>query len=88
MLEKYDTLCQALQIKDQDILNAMNFVSSTKFLLQEMCDDMWESFIWYVMQFCRSNDVDVPELTDCYMDGTRHSCKQRNNITVEDYYHF
>ncbi|XP_052197277.1 uncharacterized protein LOC127804454 [Diospyros lotus] len=88
VLEKSDILCQALQMKDQDILNAMHFVSSTKLLLQEMCDDRWESFIWYVVEFCRSNDIDVPELTDRYMDGTRRSCQQKNNITVEDYYHF
>ncbi|XP_052189854.1 uncharacterized protein LOC127799671 [Diospyros lotus] len=88
MLEKSDILCQALQMKDQDILNAMHFVSSTKLLLQEMRDDRWESFIWYVVEFCRSNDIDVPELTDRYMDGTRRSCQQKNNITVEDYYHF
>ncbi|XP_052190004.1 uncharacterized protein LOC127799826 [Diospyros lotus] len=66
----------------------MNFVSTTKILLQEMHDDRWESFIWYVVQFCRSNDVDMSELTDRYMDGTRRSCQQKNNITVEDYYHF
>jgi len=75
-------------MKDEDILNAMNFVSTTKILLQEMRDDRWESFIWYVVQFCRNNDVDMPELTECYMDGTRRSCQQKNNITVEDYYYF
>ncbi|XP_052199556.1 uncharacterized protein LOC127806362 [Diospyros lotus] len=83
-----DILCQALQMKDQDILNAMHFVSSTKLLLQEMRDDRWESFIWYVVEFCRSDDIDVPELTDRYMDGTRRYCQQKNNITMEDYYHF
>ena len=31
-----DMLCQALQIKSQDILNALNLVSSTKILLQEL----------------------------------------------------
>ena len=61
VLEKFDILCQALQMKDHDILNVMNFVSITKLLLQEMCDDRWKSFIWYVVQFYRSTDVDMPE---------------------------
>ena len=33
-----DMLCQALQLKSQDILNALNLVSSTKLLLQEVRD--------------------------------------------------
>ncbi|KAL5750360.1 hypothetical protein ACOSP7_024963 [Xanthoceras sorbifolium] len=71
-----DILCRALQMKSQDILNALNLVSTTKLLLQ------------YVVSFCKRHDIDIPNMGDRYMEGTRRSCQQRNNITVEHYYHF
>lgn len=55
-------LCQARQIKAQDILNAMNLVSTTKLLLQKMRDDEWDGFIWNVISFCKRYDIDVPDL--------------------------
>ena len=39
-----DILCQALQRKLIDILNAMSFVSSTKELLQKLKEDGWDTF--------------------------------------------
>ncbi|KAK9714341.1 hypothetical protein RND81_06G087200 [Saponaria officinalis] len=38
-------LCQALQIKSQDILNAMHLVSNTKILIQKLRDDGWENLL-------------------------------------------
>ncbi|KAL5792608.1 hypothetical protein ACOSP7_001202 [Xanthoceras sorbifolium] len=66
-----DVLCRALQMKSQDILNALNLVSTTKLLLQQLREDEWDDFFESVVSFC-----------------TRRSCQQRNNITVEHYYHF
>ena len=45
-----DMLCQALQMKSQDILNAINLVSSTKLLLQELRDG-WNDFFGSVASF-------------------------------------
>ncbi|XP_073059694.1 uncharacterized protein [Primulina eburnea] len=42
IMEITDVLCQTLQRKSQDILNAMELVSSTKKLLQELRDDKWD----------------------------------------------
>ncbi|KAH9659990.1 TTF-type domain-containing protein [Citrus sinensis] len=40
-----DLLCQALQVKSQDILNVVHLVSTTKKLLQRLRDNGWETFI-------------------------------------------
>ncbi|XP_042425906.1 zinc finger MYM-type protein 1-like [Zingiber officinale] len=81
-------LCQTLQTNDIDILNAMNLVSTTRLNLQQIRDDRWEGFLWSVLKFCESNDVEVPDFDDCYTRGTKRSCQQKNNITVHDHYHF
>ncbi|CAL9019908.1 unnamed protein product [Prunus brigantina] len=40
-----DFLCQALQSKSQDIVSALNLVSSTKMKLDELRNDGWDDFI-------------------------------------------
>ncbi|XP_042433023.1 zinc finger MYM-type protein 1-like [Zingiber officinale] len=83
-----DKLCQTLQKNDIDILNAINLVSTTRLNLQQIRDDRWEGFLWSVLKFCESNDVEVPDFDDCYTRGTKRSCQQKNNIIVHDHYHF
>ncbi|XP_073137031.1 uncharacterized protein [Henckelia pumila] len=83
-----DKLCQILQKNDIDILNAMNLVSTTRLNLQQIRDDGWEGFLWGVLNFCESNDIEVPNFDDCYTRGTKRSCQLKNNITVHDHYHF
>ncbi|XP_073312542.1 uncharacterized protein [Primulina huaijiensis] len=88
VLETSDMLCHALQRKNQDILNAMSLVTTSKLLFQKMRDDEWEDFLWSVNNFCDSHDIVVPDLTDRYVEGTKRSCQQKNHFTVEEYYHF
>ena len=38
-----DILCQCLQQKSQDIINAMHLVLSSKSLIQKLADDGWET---------------------------------------------
>ncbi|XP_075494837.1 uncharacterized protein LOC142532415 [Primulina tabacum] len=83
-----EKLCQTLQKNDIDILNAMNLVSTTRINLQQIRDDRWEEFLWSVIKFCESNDIEVPDFDDCYTRGTKRSCQLKNNITVHDHYHF
>jgi hypothetical protein len=40
-----DHLCQELQSKSQDILNAMNLVSSTKASIQQYRGDKWDDLL-------------------------------------------
>ncbi|XP_075524563.1 uncharacterized protein LOC142556965 [Primulina tabacum] len=88
VLETSDMLCQALQRKNQDILNAMSLVTITKLLFQKMRDDEWEDFLWSVNNFCDNHDIVVPYLTYRYVEVTKCSCQQKNYFIVEEYCHF
>ncbi|KDO42402.1 hypothetical protein CISIN_1g039769mg [Citrus sinensis] len=73
-----DILCQALQRKSLDILNALNYVSSTKRLLQEFRDSGWDDFIRSVVSFCEKYDIIMLDMSDCYMEGTKSSCQRKD----------
>ncbi|KAK9705452.1 hypothetical protein RND81_07G058300 [Saponaria officinalis] len=62
-------LCQALQRKSQDILNAMHLVSNTKILIQKLRDDGWENLLQQVLLFCNNHDIEVPNMEDHYIFG-------------------
>ncbi|XP_016199761.1 uncharacterized protein LOC107640775 [Arachis ipaensis] len=62
ILEVNHDLCQALQRKNQDILNALTLVSTTKTLIQRMRESSWEAFIKEVILFCEKHEVEVPDM--------------------------
>ncbi|KAH9717836.1 TTF-type domain-containing protein [Citrus sinensis] len=80
--------CRALQTKSLDILNALNYVTSTKRLLQEFRDNGCDDFIISMALFCRKHDITVSDMSVCYMEGTRCSCRQKDYVIVEHHYHF
>jgi len=57
MMEKImkitDVLCQTLQKKDIDIINAIDCVSNTKQLLRDLQNDGWEPLLTEVKKFVR-----------------------------------
>ncbi|XP_062100066.1 uncharacterized protein LOC133805935 [Humulus lupulus] len=65
-----DILCQVLQQKSQDILNAMNMVSTTKSLIQELRNEGWKIFPENVVSFSKKFDIDIPELSSRYAQGS------------------
>ncbi|XVF73640.1 hypothetical protein PTKIN_Ptkin12aG0218400 [Pterospermum kingtungense] len=79
-------LCQAFQMKSQDILNAICLASTTKVLLQKLREDGCNTFIKDVELFCERYDIEIPDMTAWYIKGTRRSCQQKNHITIEHYY--
>ncbi|XP_026450916.1 zinc finger MYM-type protein 1-like [Papaver somniferum] len=81
-----EVLCQALQKKTQDIVNAMNLVKSTIVLLQELRDKHWVTFFGNVKSFCDEHDIVLPEFSDRYMMGTGRSCQQKDHMTIEHHY--
>ncbi|KAL9686244.1 hypothetical protein QQ045_023700 [Rhodiola kirilowii] len=83
-----DLLCQALQKQSQDIVNAMNLVSSTKALLQALRDDGWDSFYQSVQQFGEHHGLEMPNMDAAYSMGTGRGCQQHDVVTNEHYYHF
>jgi len=58
-------LSQALQRKDQDILNAMKLVEVSKQRLQAMREEGWNS-LFEVFVFCVKNNIVVPNMDDLY----------------------
>ena len=62
-----DVLCQKLQYKSLDILNAMDSVSNTKVLLGELREHGWESLLEEVKSFCVKHEIDIPDLDRKYV---------------------
>ncbi|XP_050157457.1 uncharacterized protein LOC126631338 [Malus sylvestris] len=82
-----DILCRELQNKSQDILNAMNLVTTTKDVFQKLRLDGWATFIDKVSLFCKKHDVDMLDMNAQYKVGTGRSCQQTDHITFEHHYH-
>lgn len=82
ILEITSMLCNALQIQSQDILNAMQLVSSTKSLLQKLRDDGWSNLVEKVRSFCGSVNIEVPNFSAFHVARRGMAC----DITVEHYY--
>ncbi|KAJ9541079.1 hypothetical protein OSB04_027585 [Centaurea solstitialis] len=57
-------LSQALQRKEEDVVNAMNLVGICKKQLKDLRDDGWDFMLKQVTLFCKKHDIDV-----CNMDG-------------------
>jgi len=61
-----DILCQALLRQAQDIVNAMDLVSTTKSLIQDFKDNSWNKLLDEVMQFCSKRKIEVPNMDARY----------------------
>ncbi|KAL4605598.1 hypothetical protein ACB092_09G041100 [Castanea dentata] len=72
-------LSQALQRKDQDIVNAMKLVDISKQRLQVMRDDGWNSLLEEVSAFCEKNNIDVPDMDDFYQPRPRRKAQNMKN---------
>ncbi|XP_062028866.1 uncharacterized protein LOC133744851 [Rosa rugosa] len=84
VMKIFDFLCQSLQKKAIDILNALNFLSITKSKLQDMREDGWDDLIMRVESFCCEHDIVMPDMSAPYKKGTERACEQ--NITKEHFY--
>jgi hypothetical protein len=71
MMEKImkitDVLCQTLQRKSIDILNAMDSISNTKVLLRDLRSEGWESLLEQVQSFCEKHEIDIPNINHRYV---------------------
>ncbi|XP_020108830.1 uncharacterized protein LOC109724423 [Ananas comosus] len=79
-------LCQHLQCKSQDILNAMHLVASTKSLIQKLRDEGWDSLFEKVKLFCAKHDIEVPIMSAPYVGRGGRARLQRDHITLEHHY--
>ena len=86
ILETTDILCQALQSKSQDILNAIRLVSSTKALIQNLRNHGWDDLITNVKSFCAARNLDVPDMCARYVPQRGRPRHHEDGYTVEHHY--
>ncbi|XP_057496717.1 uncharacterized protein LOC130781532 [Actinidia eriantha] len=78
-------LSQALQRRDQDIVNAMHLVEISKKRLQCMRDEGWNSFLSQLTLFCGKYDIHVPMMEWDYLAASRKRCG-RDEVTNLHHY--
>ncbi|XP_050379451.1 uncharacterized protein LOC126796761 [Argentina anserina] len=61
-----DFLCESLQKKAMDILNALRVLSIAKQKLQAMRDNGWDDLILRITSFCCEHNIIVPDLSTPY----------------------
>ncbi|XP_024636447.1 uncharacterized protein [Medicago truncatula] len=77
-------LCQALQSRSQDILNAMHLVSTSKLLLQQLRNDGWPNLLENVKLFCLKHEIEIPDMRAQYVLGRGRS--RQTNVTMVHHY--
>jgi hypothetical protein len=86
ILRVTNDLCQALQLKSQDILNAMHLVSTTKAIIQELRESGWNKLLDKVLLFCKEHDIHIPDMDARYTAGRGRVRHQQYPITMEHHY--
>ncbi|KAG2588621.1 hypothetical protein PVAP13_5NG348962 [Panicum virgatum] len=81
-----DLLCKKLQHKSQDIVNAMDDITTTKKLLQNLREHGWDNLISDVISFCMKHGIAYPNMEDFYADFIRS--RAANETTVEHHYRY
>ena len=78
-------LSQALQRKDQDIVNSMKLVSICKLGLQRMREHGWNSLLSQVSSFCEKYFISVPVMENMFLTLGR-SRRRAQEITNMHHY--
>ncbi|KAD4981786.1 hypothetical protein E3N88_18457 [Mikania micrantha] len=86
LMGKTNDLSKALQKKSQDILNAMELVSSTKDNLNTFRNNGWDSFFAKVTFFCNKLQIDLPDMEAPYTSTRYRPRKKDLHVTFGHYY--
>ncbi|VYS46745.1 unnamed protein product [Arabidopsis thaliana] len=79
-----DSLSKALQRKDQDILNVISLVKTTKCQLQKVRDDGWDAFMAEVSSFSEKNNTGMLKMEEEFVDSRRP--RKKTGITNLHHY--
>nr|XP_040245984.1 uncharacterized protein LOC109775849 [Aegilops tauschii subsp. strangulata] len=79
-----NTLSLALQQKNQDIVNAINCVNSTKASLNDLRRNGWESVLHEAYVFCDKHDISKWQMEDQYVNPKKP--RQKTGITNRHHY--
>jgi hypothetical protein len=77
-------LSQALQRKDQDIVNAMKCVKSTRSQLVGLRENGWEPLLDEVFAFCEKHDLEKLEMEEAYINPKNK--RKRTGITNKHHF--
>jgi len=77
-------LSLALQRKDQDIVNAMKCLKSTRLHLCNLRRDGWGNLLDEVNEFCEMHDIARLEMKDAYIDPKKY--RKASGITNKHHY--
>ncbi|XP_070029370.1 uncharacterized protein [Nicotiana sylvestris] len=69
VLAMSNELNKILQKRDQDIVNAVEFLKITKKRLQDMRETGWEYLLDDVSSFCHMHDIIIPKMDESYFPG-------------------
>ncbi|XP_060202974.1 uncharacterized protein LOC132631416 [Lycium barbarum] len=69
VLAMSNELSKILQKKDQDIINAVEFLNIAKERLQHMRETGWRPLLDDVSSFCDAQDILIPKLDESYFPG-------------------
>ena len=64
----------------------MNYVSHSKYQLQNLRDGGWDDLFEDIVSFCERYNIEVPDMSAPHKHGTGCSCQQRDSITVKHHY--
>ncbi|XP_076923185.1 uncharacterized protein LOC143585242 [Bidens hawaiensis] len=79
-----NTLSQALQRRDQDIVNAVQMVKATKKQLHTFRLEGYDSLLNDVQTFCEKNDIEIVDVKAEYVDPKYR--RKKTNITNRHFY--
>ncbi|XP_023767029.1 uncharacterized protein LOC111915619 [Lactuca sativa] len=79
-------LSQALQRKDQDIVNAISLVKSTTTTLKKMRNDGFDALILDITSFCENNGIKMLNVEEVYVNPRAR--RQYTNIFNRHFYEF
>ncbi|XP_012844543.1 PREDICTED: uncharacterized protein LOC105964581 [Erythranthe guttata] len=78
-------LSQALQRKDQDIVNAMTLVQVSKIQIQSSKESGWSYLLDGVTTFCEKHGVDIPQMDAKYVARGR---RRQNEEEMTNLHHY
>ncbi|KAK9677030.1 hypothetical protein RND81_11G117300 [Saponaria officinalis] len=79
-----NVLSQFLQQKDQNIIEAVSLVQSTKRQLLELRNEGWDKFLQGVNDFCTQNDIAILNM----QDKTHGRFRSQRGTTNEHHFHY
>ncbi|XP_076916978.1 uncharacterized protein LOC143576860 [Bidens hawaiensis] len=73
LLRKMNDLSQALQLKNQNIGNAIRLIKDVKYDIKKYRDEGWEELMKEVTSFCSQNEIHMPNMEDVIPDRVRRT---------------